>query len=466
MYYPTLPILIVDDELTLMESFERALIYGGMNNVIFCQDSRNVTEILSQQNVGVILLDLLMPYLSGEELLRHISKTFPEIPVIIVTGIREVEKAVECLKLNAYDYLVKPVDEDRIIATVKRAIEFREMQTEIVSLKQSVLAETLCCPDNFAHILTQNKKMIAIFRYIEAVAKSTQPVLILGETGVGKELIAEAIHKCSGRKGNFVKISIAGVDETVFSDTLFGHKKGAFTNADKERLGLVENAAAGTLFLDEIGDLKPDSQIKLLRLIQEREYFPLGADEPKQSHARIIAATNQNLQELVQTGRFRNDLYYRLRSHQIHVPPLRDRFDDLPLLLNHFLATAAEELGTNKINLKPELITLLATHRFPGNVRELKSIVYDAVAQHKSTRMNVEIFTKYLNEKEQIKDINIQKSSQTENELFSSLEKLPTIKQANSLLISEALKRVGGKKTVAARMLGITRQTLIKYLHE
>lgn len=458
--YPSLPVLMVDDEQIMLNSFKRALNYGGINHALLVQDSREVPGILAQQPVEVILLDILMPHLSGEELLEIIARDYPQIPVIIITGVQDVETAVKCMRAKAYDYLVKPVDEDRLISVVNRAIEYRELQTELHSLRRGVLTNQLAHPEYFKEIVTCNRQMLAIFQYVEAIAPSNQPVLISGETGTGKELVAGAIHACSQRSGEFIKINVAGLDDTMFSDTLFGHKKGAFTGAETNRDGLVAKTANGTLFLDEICDLNETSQIKLLRLLQEREYFPLGSDEVKQSRSRIIVAANKNLHQLTEEGRFRKDLYFRLNAHHIHLPALRERLDDLPLLLNYFLDLAAAEFQKPRLILEEELIVRFSVYHFPGNIRELKARIFDAVARHQSARMNVNLFTTDLNHAhvERVPPL-----PATESNLFAHLKKLPSIQSANEMLIDETLKRTQGNKSLAAQILGITRQTIAKY---
>ncbi len=257
---PPYPILIVDDEAAILLSVDTILQMTGLNNVMTCQDSRQVMNILASRPVEAMLLDLNMPHVDGRELLGQINQAFPEIPVIIVTGAVEIETAVQCMKLGAFDYVVKPVEDERLISAVHRAMAFRELKRENLALKQHILSDALEQPEAFADIVTRNKKMLAIFQYIESIAQTSQPVLIRGETGVGKELIARVLHKLSGLKGSFVAVNVAGLDDSVFSDTLFGHAKGAFTGAELERHGLIEKASGGTLFLDEIGDLSPASQ--------------------------------------------------------------------------------------------------------------------------------------------------------------------------------------------------------------
>ena len=264
--HPKLPVLLVDDEVQALDSFEIALRSANMNNFIRCQDSREVKSIVGRKEMEVILLDLRMPHVSGEELLPMLTSDFPEVPVIVITGADDVETAVKCMRSGASDYMVKPVEKSRLIAGVKRAIELRELQRENELLKAHVLSDKLNHPEAFSEIVTNSNSMRSIFQYIEAIAASPQPALITGETGVGKELVAKAIHTLSNREGAFVAVNVAGLDENVFADTLFGHKKGAFTGADQARSGLAEEASSGTLFLDEIGDLSATSQVKLLRL--------------------------------------------------------------------------------------------------------------------------------------------------------------------------------------------------------
>jgi DNA-binding NtrC family response regulator len=463
--FPVNPILIVDDEPITLESVEMVLNSEGINNIILCQDSRDVKKILAEKEISIILSDLLMPNVSGEDILQYVAENYSEIPVIVITGVNDIETTVRCMKSSAYDYIVKPVDENRLVTTVNRAIEFRELQTEATTLRRHILSEALVNKESFAKIITRNKKVLSIFQYIESVAKSTQPVLITGETGAGKELFAEAIHKSSGREGSFVALNIAGLDENVFADTLFGHLKGAYTGAERARDGLVEMASGGTLFLDEIGDLKQEHQIKLLRLIEAREYFQLGADAPRKSNVRIVVATNRNLKEMSAKDSFRSDLFFRLSAHQIHIPALRERYDDLPLLLDHFLELSSKELGKKKPTPPVELPTLLSTYHFPGNVRELKALVFDAVANHKSKMLNMGVFKKYIDENSAKNDstevINAPKIKKFEVE---SWESLPTIKEITNILIDESLKRTNGNQSIASRLLGITRQTLINYL--
>jgi len=456
--FPTHPILLVDDDEDLQRSYAYALRNDGLNHLVQCTDSRLVEQRLAEEEFEIVLLDLNMPYISGRDLLPRIVQQYPEVPVVVITGVDEVGVAVKCMRNGAFDYMVKPIEEEALLAGARRAIEVRGMRRENVMLKERLLASELSHPEAFAHIVTQNATMHGLFRYVEAVAGTPQPILITGETGVGKELVAKAVHSVSELSGRFVPVNIAGVDDTVFSDTLFGHVKGAFTGAAEPRKGLIEQASGGTLFLDEIGDLNNPSQVKLLRLIQEREYFPLGSDLAKRTDARIVVATNRNLKQLQQAGKFRDDLYYRLRSHHVNIPPLRERLDDLPILVDHFLAKAAKALGKKKPTPPRELFTLLSNYNFPGNVRELESMFYNAVSTHAAGILGLDSF------KETIHPNPAEVTPDEPAQMLAPQGPLPTIREAEALLIDEAIRRTEGNQTMAADLLGITRQTLIRHL--
>jgi DNA-binding NtrC family response regulator len=322
---------------------------------------------------------------------------------------------------------------------------------------------TIKKPEAFAEIITNSKEMLAIFLYIESIAQTSQPVLITGETGVGKELIARSIHSLSGLKGRLLTVNVAGFDDNLFSDALFGHIKGAFSGADTARRGLVEKASGGTLFLDEIGDLSLVSQVKLLRLLQEKEYLPLGQDEPRKTDARIVTDTNEDLWALQRAGKFRKDLNFRLRTHHIHVPPLRERMEDIPLLVDHFLGEAACALNKKKPTPPKELFKLLETYSFPGNIRELKTMVFDAVSTHKTGVLSLQVFKLHI-AREQKNGIVPTDVKSEETGLLRFSRKLPSIKQATQLLVAEAMKRADGNQTIAARVLGISQQALSKRL--
>jgi DNA-binding NtrC family response regulator len=462
--YAEYPILVVDDEENALESFEITLNSCGIEDIVLCRDSREVLSLLKSQKFEILLLDLTMPYITGEELLPLIVQDYPDMPVIIITGDIEVETAVKCMQVGAFDYMVKPVEEKRLISGIKRGIDYNRLQRENMNLKHQFLYGHLAHPEAFAPIITRSPAMISILKYIEVIAKSPEPVLLTGETGVGKELIARAIHQVSQRRGNFVPVNVAGLDDTIFSDTLFGHLKGAFTDAHQSRRGLIEQASTGTLFLDEIGDLSHSSQVKLLRLLQEHEYFPIGSDIPRYTDAHIITSTNQDLEGILKSGQFRKDLYYRLDVHHIHIPPLCRHRDDIALLVEHFLEEAAQSYNKKKPTPPAELITMLENYAFPGNVRELRAMVYNAVSAHTSGMLSMKSFRKALGDKQRGSRDLSEEMRPAEHRWLQGLNPLPTLKQVETLLIKEALKQAKGNQTTAAQILGITRQTLINKL--
>jgi PAS domain S-box-containing protein len=369
--------------------------------------------------------------------------------------VRVMQRSAEVIELGGR-YCVIAVTRD--ITARKQAED--ALRLEVSSLRQHLFSDRLGHEEAFSSIVTRSKKMRAVFQYVEVISESQQSVLITGETGVGKELIARVLHTLSGRTGAYVTVNVAGLDDAVFSDTLFGHKKGAYTGADSAREGLIAHAADGTLFLDEIGDLKESSQVKLLRLLQEQSYYPLGSDTPQRSNARIIVATNRDLEKFMSEGKFRKDLYYRLIAHHVQIPPLRERKEDIPLLLDHFLDKASYALNKKKPTSPPELLTLLAAYDFPGNVRELEALVTDAVARHRSGVLSMERFKEVIG-----RDLRSSRSSLSgEGTPLDISAHFPTLKEAEDFLIREALKRSHGNQRIAASFLGITSQALNKRL--
>lgn len=463
--YPDFPVLLVDDEVQWLRSFTMALNgEGGITNVIQCQDSRQVLEIIAKEGVGLVLLDLTMQHLCGETLLTAISENYPSVLVIVITGHNRVEDAVGCMKLGALDYYVKTESIQRIITGITNAIRIIELQRENLDFGNKLLADHLETPESFAEIVTISKKMFAIFQYMESIARGRQPVLITGESGVGKELIAKSLHRVCRYEAPIVSVNVAGLDDEMFSDTLFGHKKGAFTGAEGSRGGLVEQAEESLLFLDEIGDLSPMSQVKLLRLLQDGEYYPVGSDQIKRTKTRFVLATNHDLVKKVQSGHFRRDLFYRLQTHHIHVPPLRDRKEDIPLLLKFFVQQASREFGRSDMEIPRLVPDMLAQYDFPGNIRELRSIVFDVVSRSKSV-LSVQDFRTTVAARQQIEfSCAPQFGEACILETLRSVKQLPTYAEVEEILTDAALERAGGNQTLAARMLGISQPGLSKRL--
>ncbi len=465
-------ILIVDDEPLTAEFYEAVLIEHGYSDTLVSSDSRTVMELIAHTPVSVVLLDLNMPYLSGEEILSQITERYPEIPVIVITAVDRIETAVECMKGGAFDFMTKPVDEARMVGAVRNARRLLELQDQVQIMRQNENRNEPDDPRRFRGIVTVSPLMKRVFVQLEAIARTPWPVFVTGESGTGKELIARAIHDLSERSGELVAVNVAGLDGTMFSDTLFGHRKGAFTGADATRQGLIEQANRGTLFLDEIGDLDQQSQVKLLRLLQEGEYYPLGADRPSRSHARIVVATNADLEQLQQEGTFRRDLYYRLVSHRIHLPPLRERSEDIPVLFTHFLHEACETLGCSVPQVQPELFDYISRYRFPGNVRELQAMVYDALGRHTGGRLSIETVREYLRNTDAGAAGNgttwsgpgeAAAREQDASEAATLIRRFggfPKLKDVEAWLIDEALRLSGGNQSAAASMLGVSQSTV------
>lgn len=460
------PILLVDDDPVILEISIAALEGEGITNIAVLNDSRKIMQFLEANPVSLIILDLMMPHVTGIDLLPPLIREYPHIPVIVMTSSDDIETAVYCIKTGAADYLTKPMEIERLLSSVQKALLVNELSRENISLREYLLNDCLEHPEAFEEIITSSKKMRAIFQYIEVVAKSDQPVLITGETGVGKELIARSIARLSAKKGAFVTVNAAGLDDNMFSDTLFGHKKGAFTGADQNREGLVCAAAGGTLFLDEIGDLNETSQIKLLRLIQEQEFYPTGSDVLRKTDARIIVATNHDLAKLIAAGKFRKDLYYRLCSHRIHIPPLSERREDIPFLLDHFLEKAAKSLKKPKPAPSREVVALLSTYNFDGNIRELNAMVFDAVARYSNGLLTLDCFNGLTKADLPAPDIaQFLPKKDLDEALYAHFGRFPTIKEVEDYLISTAMGLTNGNQRSAAVLLGIARQTLSKRLN-
>jgi DNA-binding NtrC family response regulator len=434
---------------------------AGYTNILLCQDSRLVMGLIERHGAEVILMDLTMPYLGGQALLTAIAAEYPSIPVIVITVTDDTDTAVQCMKTGAFDFIVKPVKPGRLTTAISKAEQFSGLRRENDALRSHMLSCEMESIEGFSDIITRDRKMYAIFNYIDAIAPTPQAVLVTGETGVGKELVSKTLHVKSGRPGPFITVNAAGLDDTVFSDTLFGHVRGAFTGAEAHRKGLIEKASGGTLLLDEIGSLSLFSQAKLLRLFQESEYLPLGLDQTRKADARIIAATNEDLDALARQKKFRKDLLFRLQTHHIHIPPLRERPDDIPLLVDHFFEMAARSLGRKKVTYPPELLTLLQTYSFPGNVRELQAMIFDAVSRHQKGVLSMSAIKEYLAKRRRDKANSI---SVTPRETIVFPETLPTIDEAARALVLEALRRTKGNQSTAARLLGISQQAVNKRL--
>lgn len=464
--YPQHPVVMIDDEDEFLRTASYFLRSSGINNCRIFSSPEEALAFIRENPVSVVTLDLTMPEVNGKSTLLELSRSVPHIPVLIITAHNDLKTAVECMKCGAHDYITKPFEGSRFVAAVRNAIELNSARNETELLKLSILKRDPSIPKAFSPIITDDENMFNIFQYAKAIAPTTLPVLVTGETGVGKELMAQAIHTLSGRQGVFVPVNIAGLDAGMFADTLFGHRKGAYTGAEMERKGLVEQACGGTLFLDEIGDLCPDSQVKLLRLLQENQYYPLGSDVPKKVNLRIIAATNRDLRDLKNQGIFRSDLFFRLQAHEIFLPPLRERKKDIPLLVGHYLAEAAGELKKQKPTPPPELFNLLSAYSFPGNIRELRGLLYNAVTQHQKGVLSISSIKQKIGISLNPEIPKPSPSNPLQDKgLFKNLLVLPALKEAEEMLIEEALTRSNHNISLAGSLIGMSRQALSARLH-
>jgi len=474
-------IFIVDDVPENLRLLMGLLESSGFS-VATAIDGEVALAAVKKVDPDLVLLDIMLPDIDGYEVCRRL-KADPEtvdLPVIFISALGDSLDKVKAFDVGGVDYISKPFQAEEVLMRIHTHLDLRftlkevqkqkrmleeekaereRTEKELVRYQEQItglLTRQLLMPLAFAKIVTQNEKMHSIFQYIEALSCSAEPVLIIGESGVGKELIAEAVHAVCTPEGPFVAINIAGYDDNMFSDSLFGHVKGAFTGADKDRAGMIEKARGGTLFLDEIGDLELGTQVKLLRLLQEKEYQPLGSDHNQKVECRIVVATNVDLKQNVQEEKFRKDLYYRLSTHLIQVPSLRERKEDIPLLLEHFITTAAEEMGKKKPSYPPELPVLLENYAFPGNIRELRSMVYNAMSTHQKHILSMESFKESI----EIAEISTNAEPASEEDKVIFPQKLPTLKALSDQLVSESLNRTKGNQSMAAKMLGISTPAL------
>jgi DNA-binding NtrC family response regulator len=441
-----LPVVLVDPDPEMLVLYKTLLHHHGIEQVVAFHDGRDLLPFLMRNRAVAVVLDLLLPTLNGQELLQSVADQFPRLPVIIVTGLAEVSQAVSCMRAGACDYLLKPIRYEQFLAAIERA---RSLTAE--DRDETALEALAGLPD----LVTEDRQMLRLLQRVQTVSGLGQPVLITGEAGVGKELIAQALH-LSGRSGGaLITINVSGMQDQFFCNTLFGHQNaGDGTECAKD--GLIKQAAGGTLFLDEIGALCEESQQKLLRLIREHEYLPLGSDTPSTSDARIVVATNHDPQRLLAEGRLREDLYRQLCCHHFHVPPLRERSADIPLLLDHFLTKASREMGKHKPAYQAELPNMLERYAFPGNVRELQALVYDAVALHEKGSLSLAGFRERIGGS----SLNLERRAAERESVTVTFNGFPSMRQAQTLLISEALRIANGNQGAAATLLGISRQAL------
>jgi DNA-binding NtrC family response regulator len=440
-------ILVVDDEKNIREGLAKLLEMEG-HHAMPAADGREALALLERGDVDLVVTDLKMPNLPGDELLRRALAAVPGLPVIILTGHGTIESAVQAMKQGAYDYLTKPVDMGRLTLLVARALSEWEVKRQYREALQELQKRS-----QFSNIIGKSDAMRRIFEVVQLVSASKASVLITGESGTGKEMIADAIHYNSDRKDKpLIKVHCAALSETLLESELFGHERGAFTGAVARKRGRFELAHRGTLFLDEIGEVSPGVQIKLLRVLQDKTFERVGGEETIEVDCRVIAATNRDLSQAIGQGQFREDLYYRLNVVNIHLPPLRERKEDIPLLISSFLTEFAEAAGKRLEGLDAKARTALYNYRWPGNVRELRNCLESAVVLSRSSLITLEDLPPHI------------RSDADKNYVKLSLGL--SLAEAEAELIRAELLAQNGNKTKAAEVLGIGRKTLHRKIQE
>jgi len=442
-------VLVVDDD-PAHRTMLRTLLTGWGYAIDEADDGSAAIERVHEQAFDLIMMDIRMVKVSGLEALAEIKALNPAIPIIIMTAYSSVESAVEALKSGAYDYLTKPLDFDELRLVMERAMEHSHLREE-----NRLLRETLGAHFDTQHIIGRSVPMMRLMETVAQVAPSEATALITGESGTGKEMIAGAIHFNSPRKdGPFVKINCAAITETLLESELFGHEKGAFTGAHRQKEGRFRQAHGGSLFLDEISEMSLAMQVKLLRVLQEREITRVGGEEVIKVDVRIIAATNTDLAREIEEGRFREDLYYRLNVVALEMPPLRERREDIPLLAQHFLEALSKENRKNIKGFTPQAMDRLVKYDWPGNVRELMNAVERGVVLSRSPYLDEEVLSLISSDELSSQDI-------SSGDGLNADMPLDEVEKATIL---KTLESAGGNKSEAARRLGITRRTLHKRL--
>ncbi|MGA8181574.1 MAG: sigma-54 dependent transcriptional regulator [Desulfobacterales bacterium] len=446
-------IIAIDDDQIFLNSIKRSLVTSGFRSITLESDPKKAASLFKDgQTFDIALIDVSMPGMPGLELLENIKTNNPDTECIMVTGLDEAAAAVRSMKIGAYDYLVKPVERDDLILTIKRALE-RKRLFNIADIGKGTHPPELLNEDAFKSIVTGSANVLKILKETELHAASDVPVLISGESGTGKELLARAVHAASPRAASvFTPVNMASLTGTLFDAEFFGHTKGAFTGAEKDRPGYLEYSNGGTLFLDEISNLPLELQGKLLRVLQEGEYLKLGTDTPRKTDARFISATNEDLEKLMAKKLFRRDLYYRLKGGWLHLPALRQRKEDIPMLVNYFLN---EFLGIDKNpGIEEEALSLLFNYDYPGNIRELKSIIKSAVNLAHGRKIS----------KRFLPDTIQKQKTKTGPPCQPGTESLVSLAQMEKSYILKVYRQTENNKSQTARLLGIALNTLRKKL--
>lgn len=440
-------ILIVDDEKNIREGLRISLSKYG-HNIYLAEDGIIALNILESNDIDLVITDLKMPNMDGESLMKEIMNNYFNIPVIILTGHGTIEKAVKLMHDGAYDFLTKPLNLEKLSLIVNRAISRRQLIIENRSLQEKIKKTEA------GKIIGKSEKMNAIFEKIKQISNTKATILIQGENGVGKEVIANMIYEMSDRKDKpFIKVHCAALSESLLESELFGHEKGAFTGAIRHKKGRFELADKGTIFLDEIGEISQNIQIKLLRILQEKQFERVGGEETLEVDVRIISATNLDLKKEVEKGKFREDLYYRLNVIQINIPPLRDRKEDIPLFISNFISEISKENNRIIKEITSKAKSNLINYNWPGNVRELRNVLESAVLLSKNEIIDLDDLPPYIVNNEN-----------TDNVLKINLPSKILDIEKNAIIAT--LKLTNGNKSKASELLGITRKTLLNKISD
>lgn len=429
-------ILVVDDEQVALTSIRRVFRHRGYSHVEICNSGKDAVELIKSKDYDVVLLDLLMPGIGGMEVLTSTKPFRPETEFIILTAVDDVNTAVKAVRQGAYDYLVKTVDPERLVLTVEKAYEHKGL---LAGLAGNTALKNKKIPENFSEVITQSPRMIELLSFAQVMAKSGNPIIITGESGTGKELLARGIHRggpCPN--GPFVAVNVSSIPESLFESQFFGHVKGSFTGAQTDHPGYFRQAHGGTLFLDEIGELPLSLQSKLLRVLEDKIITPIGETRSISVSVRIVSATNRDLTKGCRDGSFRLDLFYRLKSADIHLPPLRERNGDLTLLANYFLTKACQRHNKVIKSFHPDTLQLLIQREFPGNIRELAQVVETAVLVTK----NDIVLPTAIGE--------IYRPQDPFN------RRLCTLKEDSDIHLLYVLKKTGGDRNEASKILGVS----------
>jgi DNA-binding NtrC family response regulator len=444
------PILIIDDEPSYLQLMKEFLNQEGYTNVLTEQNPLKVLPLLERTDIDLILLDIFMPEMNGLELLEKIYAVYPQIPVVVITAVHEVQIALNAIKLGAYEFITKPPDTDRLLLTIRRALNTKLLESERDSLRRALLEQK---PSRriFSDIITDSPSMHKVFELAEIFAPTNETIYIAGETGTGKDMIARKIHDLSPRRNKpFIAVNLASISPSLFESELFGYKKGTFTGALEDKIGYFEAANGGTIFLDEVGELPMPLQGKLLRTIQYNEIYRIGDPKPVVLDIRIISATNKDLLEAVNKKEFRADLYYRLNRGYIYMPPLHRRGDDVVLLAEHFLEVGNRTYNKNIRGFSDAVLDALRNYTFPGNVREMENIILNSVAKSFDET--------YIN------SIDLPREYIKPPDNGNHKPKLVSLDLAAEEHILNVMRTVGNSVQRAAPLLGVSERTLQRRL--